>query len=305
MMQNPKYTKGTISTNLYEFTNREQDLIKQAFSPVNYTYMSKLPHKISPSKVSESIKNTTLDRINKRYMSVPKANNEFPWFPDSYDLSKLQRNKETQDSLKKQMRISPQQFKPPGIHKKLKYEELAGDTFKYFEDSFNSVSDQTNRVKWIRSTQYISKEFKSPQKNDYKVGRNRIREVIKLISKNIRNDWENLLFSVDFTVQELIEIKFSMSALDNRKALHRYMNMMQENDMYVQEFSLKKVMEKWGVLIDGFLFYALSPPWVHMRTSNPSIRLFPHGSSISMSRTGKNMPGSESSLLYGLGSTSP
>ena len=304
-MQSPKYLNPTISTTLHEFTNHEQDLIRQAFNPVNYTYMSKLPHKISPSQVSRSIKNTTLERLNYRHSSVPKKPTaEFPWLPDSYDLTKLARNKDMQESLEKQRKISPGIFKNPGNQKKLKYEELCGDKFMYSLDNFNAVSEQASRIKWIQSSQCVSKEFKSPQKNDYKVGKNRIREVIRIIDRNIEKNWKGLQFFIEVSAQELIEVRFAMSSVENRKALHSYMNVLQETDMYIQEFLLKKVMDKWGVVAEGWLCYSLAPPWVHMRTSNPSIGLFPHSFSISTSRTGKNVPGSLKSDLFGLTSNS-
>lgn len=38
-------------------------------------------------------------------------------------------------------------FKLPGIHKKLKSEDLAGNKIGFNEDSFNSVDEQVTRIK--------------------------------------------------------------------------------------------------------------------------------------------------------------
>lgn len=52
----PHYTKATLSASLYEYTNREQDLIRQAFETGNYTYLAKFPHKLKPLSVTNNIK---------------------------------------------------------------------------------------------------------------------------------------------------------------------------------------------------------------------------------------------------------
>ena len=86
------------------------------------------------------------------------------------------------------MKISKQRFKNPGVNKKLKYEELGGDKLKYVEDNFNMPDEQATRLKWISSSFFINKEFKSPHKNDYKFAKNRVREIIKMLHDIIEKD---------------------------------------------------------------------------------------------------------------------
>ncbi|OMJ66248.1 hypothetical protein SteCoe_36970 [Stentor coeruleus] len=299
-MVSPRYENPTISTTLYEFTNREQDLIRQAFNSKNYTYMYKLPAQFSPSRVSESIKSVTEDKVKTRFSSVPKKLSSQKWVPDAYENLKKKKFQDFTDSVKKQREISPTDFKKAGNCKKLKYEHLNGQIFTYKEDSFSAAEQQANRIKWIKKSNYIQKEFKSPVKSSFSIAKNRIKEIISLIHNKITKDWKGIEFTIEYSSCDLIEIKFFIDSIENKKALHSYMNNLQEKDNDIQEFSLKKILSSWGIVSDCFVIYFLSPPWVRMRNSDVLSALFPHFSSISTSRTGKNHPGTIKSTLFNL-----
>lgn len=299
-MASPRYVNPTISATLYEFTNREQDLIRQAFNSKNYTYIYKLPTQFSPSRVSESIKSVTEDKVKSRFSSVPKKLSSPEWMPDAYENLKKKKFQDLTDSVKKQREISPTDFKRAGNCKKLKYESLDGQLFNYKEDSFNAAEQQAHRIKWLTNSHCIQKEFKSPVKSSFSVAKNRIKEIISLIQGKITKDWKGIEFTIEYSSCELIEIKFFIDSVENKKALHSYMNNLQEKDNDVQEFSLKKILSSWGIISDCFVLYCLSPPWVRMRNSDALTTLFPHSSSISTSRTGKNHPGSVKSTLFNL-----
>ena len=299
-MHSPIYTNSTISHNLYEFTNREKDLIRQAFNSTNFTYFYKLPNQISPTQVSKSLKTTTLDKLSKRYNSVPKQKNNFSWLPDDYEAVRIQKNADSADSKQKQSKISSKMFKLPGIHKKLKSEDLAGHKIGFNEDSFNSVDEQVTRIKWIEKTKDWSSDFKSAGKNLYNVTRNRIREIIKKLKNKIETDWKRVDFTVMLGSQEAIEVMFLVESVENRTALHHYMNVLQAADKDLQEFGLKKLMNRWGKETNGKVFYCLIPPWVHTNPANIFSSLFPHSSIISFSKTRKNIPGSERQSILSL-----
>lgn len=286
------YTKPTKSTNLYEFTNREQDLIRQAFNSKNFTYISKLPASISPSRVSESYKQTSIANTSLRHNSVPRKSYEFQWMPDEYDLAKMHQRVENEKSRNKQGVISPKNFKNPGNAKKLKYQDLDGNNFSYSEDFFENVSQQATRIRWLKESRFINKEFKSPVKSDYYVSRGKAKEILNCVKSIIEKDWPEIKVSVVYGVSGLVEVKFSGEV--NKAALHSYMNVFHIK----QEFMLKKDMSQWGAEMGDSIYYTLCPPWIHTRTSDVYSSLFPHSSSISTSRTGKNMPGSEKSTLF-------
>lgn len=287
------YAKPTTSTQLHEFTNREQDLIRQAFNSKNFTFISKLPASISPSRVSETYKKTSIDNVSRRFSSVPRQAYEFKWIPDSYDLFKKKKFEELNESKTRQGHISPTGFKNPGTGKKLKYEDIDGKFFSYTEDCFNSVEQQTARVKWLNQSKYIQKEFKSPVKNDYYVSRIRNKEIVSSLVSTIQTDWPRCKFEVSCIDSGLIEIRFELDSSINKKSIHSYMNMLHNR----QEFMLRKDLSCWGAEIINTINYSFIPPWVHVRNEVHS-SLFPHKSSISSSRTGKNAPGSERSTLF-------
>ncbi|OMJ73790.1 hypothetical protein SteCoe_27467 [Stentor coeruleus] len=249
-MASPRYVNPTISTTLYEFTNREQDLIRQAFNSKNYTYIYKLPTKFSPSRVSESIKSVTEDRVKTRFSSVPKKLSSPEWMPDAYENLKKKCFQDLTDSIKKQREISPTDFKRAGNCKKLKYESIDGQIFNYKEDSFSAAEQQANRIKWLTNSHCIQKEFKSPVKSSFSIAKNRIKEIISLIQGKITKDWKGIQSYMN-TYQEKDNI--FQDSVENKKALHSYMNNLQEKDNDVQEFSLKKVLSSWGLISDCFI----------------------------------------------------
>lgn len=286
------YTKPTKSTVLHEFTNREQDIIRQAFNSKNFTYISKLPSSISPSRVSEVYKKTSIDNSTPRFSSVPRKAYEFEWIPDEYDLARKSLLQETEKSKNKQGVISPREFKNPGNAKKLKYEDLDGKKFTYDEDFFDNPGFQATRVKWLKESKFVNKEFKSPVKNNFYVSRGKAKEILDRVKDVLEKDWPELKVRVFYAINGVIEVKFSGEL--NRAALHSYMNVFHSK----QEFMLKKDMNQWGVEMGDSVYYFLCPPWIHTRTSDVFSTLFPHSSQISSSRTYKNVPGSEKSTLF-------
>jgi hypothetical protein len=287
------YAKPTTSTQLYEFTNREQDLIRQAFNSKNFTFISKLPTSISPTRVSENYKLASIDNVSRRFSSVPKKTSDFQWIPDAYDLSKKKRNQDVSVAKEKQQRISPSNFKNPGNGKRLKYEDLDGKFFTYHEDGFTNAEQQSNRIKWLKQLKFVNKEFKSPVKNDYYISRIKSKEILSSLIATISADWPECKFSANFSDFGLIEVKFQADDNLNKKSLHSYMNMLHNR----QEFLLRKDLSQWGVEYFSVICYSFLPPWVHVRSEVYS-SLFPHTSSVSSSRTGKNVPGSQRSTLF-------
>ena len=49
------YEVPSLSSMLYEFTNREQDLVNQAFRTGNYISMRDLPENIAPNNVLQQL----------------------------------------------------------------------------------------------------------------------------------------------------------------------------------------------------------------------------------------------------------
>jgi hypothetical protein len=255
--------------------------------------------------VSESIKKKTLQNLDKRHNSVLRNKFDYPWVPDPYENLRASKNQQMAESKQKQQLISPKTFKLPGINKKLKYEDLSGETFSYIEDNFSNAYEHGNRIQWINNTKSINSAFKSPVKSRIPIGKGRINELINILNLKILKDWEKLSFSVVCNSDENIDIRVLDESIENKKALHSYMNVLQETDNDVQKFLLKKNMNRWGMNRGCYVYYSLIPPWVSFRTFSTSLSLYPHSSSISMSRTGKNFPGSVKSGLYGFSDTSP
>lgn len=95
------YEVPSLSSMLYEFTNKEQDNVMQAFRVGNWFNLRDLPHNLQPNNVLQqlqlninfSMHESTIKGLNnKQYLEKLKQNGgyfqRFEWMPEGYDQQK-------------------------------------------------------------------------------------------------------------------------------------------------------------------------------------------------------------------------
>ncbi|CAG9325745.1 unnamed protein product [Blepharisma stoltei] len=282
-MAAPNYYKPTLSANNYEYTNREQDLIKQAFEAGNYTYLSKFPHRLKPLSLTNNLKKLSRSVLEtpRKPRSLSLSKNHFEWMPDSYNNWKEALSKERQKNKEKRELISQNEFRWPGISKKSKAHEGFSDGKRAYitiDDPFDSFDSQAYRMKWIKECQMPSETFRPPLKPETNLSKMQIRDMISFIKNKIVVDWEDCMFVIGINSDDMIEIRFEEETIENPKGLHNYMNLLIENDEEIHYYKLRKIVQKWGFKTDGFITYVMSPPWVHSRVSDTFYSLHPEQS---------------------------
>jgi hypothetical protein len=275
----PHYSKPL--TQLHEYTNREQDIIRQAFQTGNFTYLANLPTRIAPSAVSNVIDKKCEETVRTAQRAKPQTCNlwgcsglvhEFEWMPDDYNRFAEQKHKDRVDSEARRKEISSTDFIPVTSARKEKYEEGFTATiggYASLETPYNDDVVQMPPFNWLREGS-SSKVFK-PAIHEKAVAENHhghLPEIVEHLTKRLREDWEEVNVAVSVNPEELIEVRFEEATVDNSKGLHTYMNVMINKDPFISEWQLRRVAQNWAFIEDGFIYYQLAPPWKALKSSD-------------------------------------
>ena len=281
----PNYAKPNLSHMLYDYTNRDQDLVAQAFRTGNFTYLSSLPNFIQPSAVADALAQKSVESVNRHSKPKPKLCHlwgcdglvhEFEWMPDSYEGLSQQLKKERVESEAKRKLISGTDFVAPGTLAKDKHEEgFSGKNVEFLtvNEPYGAAVEHANRLKWIQECQLLAGDFKPcvRDKAMSKVNRQHIGAIVTMLKKKLESDWEGIEVTIDHTADDLIEIRVTEASVDSQMALHAYMNVLANQDEELFQFKLKRVTQVWGLVEASFIYYTLAPPWTRLRTNDVTV----------------------------------
>ncbi len=206
---------------LYDYTNKEKDIVTLAFRTGNCTslqfhplvkYLRDLPNSLNPSRVTETVQSRingnlsskTKESAVQRSVRVPGRDHlkEFEWVPDPYYLAEESKRVEAKD--KKAKCVSSLPFAPPPAGKKgsfsvnhfsaEKYENLSGGTdtrLVHFDDPYDAAKDKGMRDMWLERMKVLYGEFRpAPQeRNLEKVGRSLLPDIVLQLRKCLTTDW--------------------------------------------------------------------------------------------------------------------
>lgn len=283
----PHYAKPNVSCTLYDYTGKEQELISQAFRAGNFTYLSSLPAFIQPSAVSDALKEKSVESVHRHSKPKPKLCHlwgcdglvhEFEWMPDSYDALTDHQKQEKAASLAKRKLISDSDFVPTGVIPKEKYEEGFQEgkvPYLTVNEPYEADTEHANRLKWIQECQVLAGDFR-PSLQDHstsRINRQHVSDIVGALKKRLEGDWEDIEVTVEYTADELVEIKVRETSVDSQLALHAYMNVLVNQDESMLQYKLRRVPQGWGLVEDGELYYTLALPWTRLRVNNATVSL--------------------------------
>ncbi|OMJ95232.1 hypothetical protein SteCoe_1444 [Stentor coeruleus] len=260
----PRYAQPTKSTKLYSYTNRDQDIIKQSFRAGNYTFLAKIPKKITPFGVTAAIRDHSKKNLisKPRSVSVKKSSHNYEWMPDSYNLKRDFMKRVREDNVRKRKTISARDFICSGTPNKKRERELTPRSFVSVNTSFNSARDHASRLKWIKDMQIKHGDFRVGKSLETYQSKSTAQEIIIALKKKISSDWELTDFDIGLNNTSCIELRFYMKTVESSEAMHHYMNLLINKNQEMGKFCLKRVPSNWGVKNGKFLVYIMAPAWV-------------------------------------------
>lgn len=266
---NPKYARPTKSTQLYTYTNRDQDLIKQGFRAGNFTFLARIPKKITPFGVSAALREHSKRNITEkpRSVSVKRPSLQYEWMPDSYNLKRDFLKKVRQDSLKKRKSISKRDFICSGTPDKMRSRESTPNSYVGINTSFSAMQDQASRLKWIKDIQIKHGNFNTGRSLVTYQNKSTAQEIITSLKRKISSDWNETNFDIGLNNTNSIELRFYMKSVENLESMNHYMNVLINKNQDISKFCLRKVPNTWGMKMGKFLVYILAPAWVRLPIS--------------------------------------
>ena len=120
---------------LYEYTNREFDIVKNAFRSGNYQSIRDLPNELNATTISQSVKERVMNA--QLYSSIQTQNlriaqeilkenggtfKKFEWMPDEYERKQMTELNEKIASLEKIKQMHEVDFNPAKVKKNAKYD---------------------------------------------------------------------------------------------------------------------------------------------------------------------------------------
>lgn len=120
---------------LYQYTNKEHDIVKNAFRPSNYHSLRELPNDLAPFSVGQSIKERLQNGqlVSSVASQNLKAANEllkdngglfqkFEWMADEYGTERKIQATEKKRAEERAYEMHNQNFNPAKIKKQLTYD---------------------------------------------------------------------------------------------------------------------------------------------------------------------------------------
>ena len=209
---------------------------------------------------------------------------EFEWMPDSFETVMELQKREKAESLAKRKLISESDFVPTGIQAKDKHEDgFTGEkvSFLTVNEPYEAATEHASRLKWIQECQLLAGEFR-PSVQDHstsRINRQHVTEIVAILRARLQTDWEESEVEVEYTADELVEIRVKQATVDSQVALHAYMNVLANQDETLYQYKLKRVPQGWGLEDEGLIYYTLALPWTRLRTNDATVSL--PGSKIS------------------------
>lgn len=207
------YVVPNLTSVLYDYTNKEQDIVKQAFRVGNFQGLRDLPDDVAPFtvthaqriKVQDANLNSQITSQNSKiYRELLKENGgvfqKFEHIPDPFGAEKAIRRREQAIENDK---IIAGPFNPAKLQKRLAYEypflgmhERHTYSFLSQDDPYSVSTDDRLRAKWIEEAKQLYGSFvpAGPKKPIHQVSKSLMKEIVDCIKKLLLSDWNDVNF---------------------------------------------------------------------------------------------------------------
>lgn len=201
---------------LYEYTNKENDIVRNAFRTGNWDSLRDLPNDLKPFNVQQQIsRRLQLEELHSSMVSqnkriareILKENGglfqRFEWMKDPYYLSQANLSKERQDANDKMITDRP--FNPAQVKRALRHEypflglnEVSTYTFLSQNDPYEASRDEKLRALWIEECKNLYGPFKpsGSQKPLSIVAKSQLREIVDVLKRLLLSDWNDVNFVI-------------------------------------------------------------------------------------------------------------
>ena len=290
----PHHQVPNFAAILPDYTNMEQDYIRQAFSRTSFVSVRDLPTTFHPSATARamankmntnrrSVANVDANAVNNRHSAASKDGvfSTFDYVPSRYSLADELRTKDRLEAEARMLDVGGRDFVPSGLPKRQKYEDIFENPeyrFPYMGDAFEAAGDQKLRSKWIENAKVLHGPFvpTSSKARLEKPTRIMLSDLVREMHAAIAKDWSDVAFEVMTTEDDHIAIRFLLEDVPSPRGLAAYMNVMASTSHVVGKYQLNKVVEDWNSRPgDHYLYYLFRPPWVRARTTDIFFSLFP------------------------------
>jgi hypothetical protein len=201
---------------LYEYTNKELDIIKNAFRTGNYDSIRDLPNDLKPFTVQQQItKRLQMEDLNNSMVSQNKRiakellqdhgglfmKFEYVSSPYGEELKAAA----TARKISKEKMIGDHEFVPVKTKSTLKYEypflganEVSVYSFLAQGDPYESTRDEKLRNLWIEECKKLFGPFKTSGaiKPLSSVTKSQLRDIVDVLKKLLLSDWNDVNFVI-------------------------------------------------------------------------------------------------------------
>ena len=281
----PAFQMDTFSSMLPDYTNVEAEKVKEAFMPMNFHTLSKLPTRIEPQAVLAAKQEALVQNLSGLQKPAPEHKaltrhglfQTFEYMPSSYTRQADMARQERLLTEMKMYEVSKKPFIPTSSGRIFKYES-AFDRFEsgfpYMGDPYEGAKVQSTRMKWLSDTRTLHGPFvptgKATTLADEMPTRALLPDIVRQIHKTLREDWSTCNFSVMVNQEDAVIIRFEARSVDSFKALNAYMNTMMRDhsqalpsSRWYNRYKLRRIVEHWARDDgDGYIYFAVRPPWV-------------------------------------------
>lgn len=272
-----------LSSMLYDYTNKERDLIQQCWRVGNYNSLRDLPTNIGPSQVLKSYQEKQdiahLPGKPKRLTALSDGGyfSRFEWKPEPFDLfiSKEKKEREEKSSAIEKVH-GKSKFIAGRANAPLKHEGQFGRNdehiYPFFveQDPYEATIEEVLKNKWMEEAKKLHGDFVALSKDPLisKVNRNALGDMVAYIKKTILADWQDINFVIGTNPEEMIEIKFDGKTIDTTQGLHAYMNTLIRSNQEIMQYDLRKIIHYWGYKEGQYIYYVLAPTWVKLKIND-------------------------------------
>lgn len=268
----PHYAKPITSQRLPEYTNEEQDRVRNAFHPGSYQSISALPPYVNPDFVSRSRVSMLEGQAHNggghtmKCGRAPAFFMEYEYMSEPFGLADELRSQERAQKAAQVAEIAGGEtvFKAPGVLHKAKHE----GNYPYIPEPYDAYQDEQMRQKWIEEKKILAGPFIPGTGKGVleKPSRAMLTDIMTHLYRILSDDWEEAQPTVFTTEEDLIVVYFNLKAIKNPDGIKSYMNVFALRNDAVCSYDLRKVTEGWGTHTeDNHLMFALRPPWVRTK----------------------------------------
>lgn len=283
----PHYAMNTISHVAPEYSNAEQDTIRQSFNTGNHTWMKEaIPVELGPDAVN-SLRRHRMER-NRLAEPVPQTwskmtqlwgggfYQEFEYMPEEYKDRNAGFSSRQVDPQKRGL-IANHDWRHNSHERRLKHEPLlsknmggdnetypylGGDKDAELEASklfLRSVAGSSSRPTKSRGGSSTSEAQPLPNssmlagrgkglEDNSLSSRKTLPTMVLRLQKRVDEDWEGSTVVVSATDQDLVQVAFHMHTVDSERGVVAYMGVLSKD--VDGSLGLRKVSQLWGMKRD-------------------------------------------------------